>query len=115
VSTETVKCGYYAVDADGNERSAEWTEERPAGEMDRETAAMHYATEPPFANELAAYFEMRLGLTKEEHEALLLAAPSSWHEYPTYKRHFELLRPVFALALRLQLIPESFYRKYCHR
>jgi len=86
-----------------------------SGEMDRETAAMHYATEPPFANELAAYFEMRLGLTKEEHEALLLAAPSSWHEYPTYKRHFELLRPVFALALRLQLIPESFYRKYCHR
>ena len=65
MSTETVKCGYYAVDADGNERSAEWTEERPAGEMDREMAEVFNAPRPDMMLASPAVVEMIRSLRGE--------------------------------------------------
>jgi hypothetical protein len=37
----------------------------------------------------------------------------SWYEYPTYKKRFELLRPIFKLLASANLVPMSFYLKYC--
>ncbi len=82
-------------------------------ELSREEAAATYASQPPFASELTEYFTSRLGLSGAEHSDILNSPTSTWREHPTYKRHFELLRPIFAVALRFELIPASFYHKYC--
>ena len=39
--------------------------------------------------------------------------PKSWHDYPTYKKRFERLRPLFAMLAKANLVPMSFYLKYC--
>jgi hypothetical protein len=39
--------------------------------------------------------------------------PKSWHEYPTYKRRFERMRPLFSVLAKADLVPMSFYLKYC--
>ncbi|GAB1465738.1 hypothetical protein MASR2M54_12380 [Aliarcobacter cryaerophilus] len=36
-----------------------------------------------------------------------------WQEYPTYKKTFELLRPLFKILAKANLVPMSFYLKYC--
>ena len=39
--------------------------------------------------------------------------PRMWHEFPTYKKRFERMRPIFAGLAKANLVPMSFYLKYC--
>jgi len=39
--------------------------------------------------------------------------PREWHEFPTYKKWFERMRPIFKLLADADLVPRSFYMKYC--
>ena len=39
--------------------------------------------------------------------------PKSWTDYPTYKKRFESLRPLFYVLAKANLVPMSFYLKYC--
>ena len=82
-------------------------------QMRREEAWAEYNRPPQVEDELLAYFKKRLGLTDEEYERVMQAAPKDWHEYPTYKRRFERLRPLFALLAKRNLVPMTFYLKYC--
>jgi len=82
-------------------------------QMRREEAWAEYNRPPQVEDELLAYFKKRLGLTDEEYERVMRAAPKDWHEYPTYKRRFERLRPLFALLAKRNLVPMTFYLKYC--
>ena len=82
-------------------------------QMRREEAWAEYNRPPQVEDELLAYFKKRLGLTDEEYERVMCAAPKDWHEYPTYKRRFERLRPLFALLAKRNLVPMTFYLKYC--
>ena len=36
----------------------------------------------------------------------------SYRDYPTYKRRFEILRPLFFILAKANLVPMSFYLKY---
>ena len=81
--------------------------------MSREEAWAEYNTPPRVEDELLAYFKKRLKLSDEEYERVMRAPPKSWHEYPTYKRRFERLRPLFAVLAKRNLVPMSFYLKYC--
>ncbi len=63
--------------------------------------------------ELVTYFQKRLGLTQEKYDAVMAAPPRSWTEFPTYKKRFERLRPMFYLLAKANLVPTSFYLKYC--
>ena len=49
----------------------------------------------------------------EEYEKVMKEIPKYWWEFPTYKKRFELLRPVFYLLAKANLVPMSFYLKYC--
>ena len=40
-------------------------------------------------------------------------APKSWYEFPTYKKRFERLKPLFFTLAKANLVPMSFYLKYC--
>jgi N-acetyl sugar amidotransferase len=82
-------------------------------QMSREDAWAEYMKPPQVEDELLAYFKKRLRLTDEEYERVMRAAPKEWREYPTYKRRFERLRPLFGLLAKRNLVPMSFYLKYC--
>lgn len=83
------------------------------GKLTREHALQEYSRPPEVEDELTAYFCKRLDLTRDEYTKVMHRPPRSWHEYPTYKRRFERLRPLFALLAKRNLVPMSFYLKYC--
>jgi len=83
------------------------------GMMSREEAWAEYNTPPHVEEELVAYFKKRLGLSDHEYERIMSAPPRSWQEFPTYKKRFERMRPLFAILAKANLVPMSFYLKYC--
>lgn len=83
------------------------------GKMDRLEAWKEYNTPPHIEKDLLEYFKKRLELSDEEYEKIMTRKPKSWTEYPTYKKTFELLRPLFKILAKANLVPMSFYLKYC--
>lgn len=83
------------------------------GKMSRGDAWAEYNTPPKVEDELLAYFKKRLELSDAEYERIMGDPPKSWHDYPTYKKRFERLRPLFAVLVNANLVPMSFYLKYC--
>ena len=83
------------------------------GRMSREAAWTEYVRPPQVEPELLSYFKKRLELSDTDYERVMRMPPKRWQDYPTYKRRFELLRPLFAILARRNLVPMSFYLKYC--
>ena len=83
------------------------------GKMDRKEALTEYRKPPLVEKDLVEYFKKRLDLSDEEYESIMKRKPKSWYEYPTYKKRFELLRPLFKVLAKANLVPMSFYLKYC--
>jgi len=85
-----------------------------AGKMKREQAIYeYYETSPYIEPELLNYFKKRLVLSDEEYNTIMKSPPRYWYEFPTYKKRFERLRLLFYLLMKANLIPRSFYMKYC--
>jgi N-acetyl sugar amidotransferase len=85
-----------------------------AGVMSREDAIKEYFESSPYIeSELLNYFKKRLGLADSEYESIMKSTPRYWTEFPTYKKRFEKLRPIFYILLKANLVPHSFYMKYC--
>jgi hypothetical protein len=83
------------------------------GTLSREAAWAEYITEPLVENELVDYFKKRLNISSNEYARVMAEEPKDWTEYPTYKRLFESLRPLFYMLAKRNLVPMSFYLKYC--
>lgn len=83
------------------------------GKMGRTEALKEYNTPPLVEKDLVEYFKKRLNLSNEEYETIMKREPKSWWEFPTYKKRFELLRPLFKVLAKANLVPMSFYLKYC--
>jgi N-acetyl sugar amidotransferase len=83
------------------------------GTMSRTAAWAEYNTPPLIEDELVSYFKKRLDLSDELYEQVMCAPPKNWTDYPTYKKRFERLRPMFYLLAKANLVPMSFYLKYC--
>ena len=84
------------------------------GNLNRKEAVNRYYHENPFIEVgLEDYIKKRLGFDDDEFQKIMEAPPKYWYEYPTYKRRFELLRPFFYLLYLRNLVPKSFYLKYC--
>lgn len=85
-----------------------------AGIISRDEAITeYYEKDPSVEPELLEYFKKRLGLSNEEYERIMNEKPKYWYQFPTYKKFFELLRPFFYLLMKADLVPRSFYMKYC--
>jgi N-acetyl sugar amidotransferase len=85
-----------------------------AGKLTRKEAINEYFHTPPYIEpELLSYFKKRLGLTDAEYERIMNLPPKYWYEFPTYKKRFERLRPLFFILMKAHLVPHSFYMKYC--
>jgi len=75
----------------------------------------YYETEPYIEPELISYFKKRLSLSDKDFERAMNAPLKSYKDFETYKRLFEKLRPLFYLMAARQLVPMSFYMKYCNK
>ena len=82
------------------------------GKKLREEAWSEYNM-PPSVDDVVDYFKKRLGFSDEEYNRIMNEPPVHWTEYPTYKKRFELLRPLFYILVKANLVPQSFYMKYC--
>mgnify|MGYP006268132081 CR=1 FL=1 len=83
------------------------------GQMSRAEAWERYRQPPHVEDELVGYFRKRLGLSENEYASIMAEPPKMWTDYPTYKKRFETLRPLFKLLADANLVPRSFYLKYC--
>ena len=83
------------------------------GRMSRADAWADYQSPPHVEDELVSYFEKRLGFSDNEYKTIMAEPPRSWFEYPTYKKRFERCRPLFRMLADANLVPRSFYLKYC--
>jgi N-acetyl sugar amidotransferase len=85
-----------------------------SGKKERTDAILEYYERPPYIEpELLGYFKKRLGLSDEEYTSIMNKKPRYWQEFLTYKKRFERLRPFFFLLMKANLVPRSFYMKYC--
>lgn len=83
------------------------------GIMTREEAWDVYNQPPIIEKSLLEYFLKRLNLTSEKFEKIMSLPAKSWKDFPTYKKWFEFLKPVFSILAKSNLVPMSFYLKYC--
>lgn len=83
------------------------------GKMSRQEAWAEYCQPPVVEQDLLPYFKKRLALSDAEYDQIMAQPPRGWSDYPTYKRRFERLRPLFAILAKADLVPMSFYMKYC--
>lgn len=84
-----------------------------AGLISRGEALRLYTTPIHQDVDLINYVRKRLELTKEEYELIMDGPKRSFRDFKTYKRRFELLRPLFFVLSRANFVPKSFYLKYC--
>jgi N-acetyl sugar amidotransferase len=83
------------------------------GVVSREDAWKEYNQPLHIEPELVEYFCKRMGFSQEEYQSIMTSKPHFWWEFPTYKRRFERLRPLFRVLAAANLVPMSFYLKYC--
>jgi hypothetical protein len=83
------------------------------GAMTRAAAWAEYNTPPKVERQLLEYFLKRLDLSRADYDRVMQQPPRQWTDYPTYKQRFERLRPLFSVLARADLVPMSFYLKYC--
>ena len=85
------------------------------GKLSREDGIALFDTKPKVERSLLPYVKRRLRLDDSEYERIMSEAPRSWQEFPTYKQLFEFLGPLFFYLAKRNLVPMSFYLKYCKR
>lgn len=83
------------------------------GAITRKEAWALYNTPPRVEEGVVKYFMKRTDVTREEFERVMTSPVVHWSNYKTYKRRFELMRPVFAAMAKANMIPMSMYLKYC--
>ena len=81
--------------------------------LSRQQAWEEYSKPPYVEPHLVDYFRKRLGISEEQYRAIIERPARDWREFPTYKERFERLRPLIALLVKADLVPLSFYLKYC--
>lgn len=82
------------------------------GWMSREEALSLMQEPPHIESDLVDFVKKRLGYTDVQFEALMNLPKKTYHDYKTYKRTFERMRPFFWLMYKLELVPKSFYMKF---
>jgi len=79
----------------------------------RDEALKIYASKPHIEEDLLAYFKKRMNYSDKEFDEIMKMPKKNFTNYKTYKKRFELFRPLFAVLAKSNLVPMSFYLKYC--
>jgi len=62
---------------------------------------------------LTEFVLKRLKMSEEELDFAMNGVKQNWRDFKSYKRRFELFRPVFLYLLKRNRVTHSFYIKYC--
>jgi tRNA(Ile)-lysidine synthase TilS/MesJ len=99
----------YSVDQRNNSLAAEARH----GTVSRDNAIIEYSKPPKVDPDLIDYVKKRLELNDVEFEEIMRGPIRSYRDYPSYKKRFERFRPLFKILAKANLVPLSFYLKYC--
>lgn len=83
------------------------------GKLTREQALEIYRTPIGDTNDIEEYVKKRLDLSEAEYQKLMNGEKRSFRDFKTYKKRFELMRPLFFVLAKANFVPMSFYLKYC--
>jgi N-acetyl sugar amidotransferase len=83
------------------------------GSITRKHALDEYSMPVKEDENLIYYVKKRLKLSDDEYEKIFNMPLKSWKDFKTYKKRFEMLRPLFYLLAISKRVPMSFYIKYC--
>lgn len=83
--------------------------------MSREEALEIYSKPPHIEDELLTYFKKRMKLSDEEFQSIMNLPKKTYRDYYSYKKRFETFKPLFYLLAKTNLVPMSFYIKYCNK
>ena len=86
-----------------------------SGQMTREEGEKQYAESPECDPEILALVKKRLDFDDAEFDEVMSAPLHTYHDYPTYKKTFERLRPLFWALYKFDRVPKSFYVKFCQK
>lgn len=84
-----------------------------SGILDRDEALEIYNTPIKPDPELIEYSQKRMNISDDEFEKVINGQNRTFKDFKTYKSRFEKLRPLFAILAKANLVPMSFYLKYC--
>lgn len=85
------------------------------GRISRESALKKLEEDITFDPQLIKYVLNRLNLSPEELNEILKAPNKSWKNFKNYKKRFEIMKPLFWVFMKMNLIPKTFYIKYCRK
>lgn len=83
------------------------------GAISRKQALDIYSQPVVPDSNLISYVKKRLELSDDKYFEIMHGPIQTWHDFKTYKKRFERLRPFFYLLAKADLVPMSFYLKYC--
>lgn len=86
-----------------------------AGKLTREEGKRLLELGRDYTEDELENFIKRLKMTRAEFDSYIAAPNKTYKDYPTYKKRFERLRPLFYFMYKSNLIPQSFYMKYCRK
>lgn len=84
-----------------------------SGQMTRDQALTEIQRPPEYPDELISEVKKRLEFSDEEFERILNLPVKSARDYSTYLPTFKRMRPFFWIMYKADLVPKSFYMKYC--
>lgn len=84
-----------------------------SGLMERKEALKIFNTPIESDKTLITLFQKRLQLSEEEYNKCMTGKSRNFRDFKTYKRRFERLEPLFKILAQANLVPMSFYLKYC--
>jgi N-acetyl sugar amidotransferase len=84
-----------------------------SGNLNQEDALKEYHSPIEDSDELVLYVKKRLNLSDEEYISCMNFPNKKFTDYKTYKGRFEKLEPLFRVLANKNLVPRSFYLKYC--
>ena len=99
----------YNVDQRNNSLSAKVR----SGIITRKEALAEYNRPQFIDEELLSYVKKRLKLNDDEFQKIINGEKRNFNHFKTYKKRFELFKPLFYILQKYELVPSSFYRKYC--
>ena len=112
-ATEFTHQVYYPRKFNIDNRNWSLAAEVRSGILDRDEAIEIYNTPIEVDNNLVSYVKKRLELSDEDYDRIMNGPKRDFKDFKTYKKRFELWRPIFKVLADRNLVPMSFYLKYC--
>ena len=81
--------------------------------LSRKEALTIYNTPLDGDPELVEYVKKRMKISDQEYQKIMTGPVRDFRAFKTYKKRFEQLRPLFYFLAKFNLVPMSFYLKYC--